>query len=110
MVHQASALEQLRSVRPAPTALYTALLHVLLCTACQHTQCALFVTLHGLLDPIYPLGLGVDWIPPIHNDTSLPLEGLEGSSVWNGEPETGESQVNGRRKHSSCLCRHCVCK
>lgn len=38
MVHQASALEQFLSVRPAPTALYTALLHVLLCTACasQH--------------------------------------------------------------------------
>lgn len=54
MVHQASALEQLRSVRPAPTALYTALLHVLLCTACQHTQCALFVP------------FTVYWIPSIH--------------------------------------------
>ena len=33
-VHQASAEEQLRSLRAAPTAVYTALLQVLLCTAC----------------------------------------------------------------------------
>ena len=37
-VHQASALEQFLSVRAAPTASYTALLQVLLCTACKASR------------------------------------------------------------------------
>jgi Fe2+ transport system protein B len=41
MVHHARALEQFLSARAAPTALYTALLQVLLCTAC-HSKAAKF--------------------------------------------------------------------